>query len=168
MFKKSLLTAAMIALSGVSTAALAATATSSFHVYLTITSTCSVTAGNGSDIDFGSHPSTDTNLAASNTISVTCSSNTPYDIGLLPTNAGGTASGTGNLLTADAGSADSVPYALWRDAQHSAAWGNDIGNNTLHGSGTGAADSKTVYATVASANYTPDSYSDLVNVTVTY
>jgi spore coat protein U-like protein len=168
LLKKALLAAALIAFGGFTASAAGSTATAHFDVTLIITSTCSVTTGTPVDIAFGSHPSTDTALAASNSISVNCSKGTPYDIGLLPTNTGGTANGTGNLLTSDSGSADSIPYKLFQDSGSTKAWGNTVGINTLHDTGTGGSVSKTVYATIASANYTPDSYKDTVDVTVTY
>ncbi|QEE24219.1 spore coat protein U domain-containing protein [Rhodanobacter glycinis] len=168
LLKKTLLAAAMVALGGFAASAAGSTATTNFKVTLTITSTCSVATGTPADITFGSQPSTATALAASNSISVNCSTGTPYDIGLLPTNTGGTALGTGNLLTSDSKSADSIPYKLFQDSLSTKAWGNTVGTNTLHDTGTGGPVSKTVYATIASADFTPDSYTDTVDVTVTY
>lgn len=164
--KKTLLAAAVFAIAGFSTAAIAATATSSFQVKLTIQSSCAVTAGAGSDIDFSTQPSTATNLAGTSNISVTCSNTTPYNVGLLPTAAGGTANGTGNLISGT--TADQVPYKLWTDLAHSNAWGNTVGSNTLAGIGNGSAQTIPVYATIASANFAPGAYADTVTVTVTY
>lgn len=164
--KKTLLAAAVFAIAGFSTAAIAATATSSFQVKLTIQSACAVTAGAGSLIDFSTQPSTATNLAGTSNISVTCSNSTPYNVGLLPTSTGGTANGTGNLVSGT--TPDLVPYRLWTNSAHSTAWGNTVGTNTLAGAGTGTAQTIPVYATIASANFTPGAYVDTVTVTVTY
>ncbi len=51
---------------------------------------------------------------------------------------------------------------------YTTVWGNTIGTNTVTGTGTGAAQSFTVYAQNTNANFTPDSYADTVGVTVTY
>jgi spore coat protein U-like protein len=167
LFKKTLLATALLAFGGFSVAAMAATTSDTFDVKLTITAACSVTAGLGSDIDFGSQSSTATNLAQTNNISVTCSKTTPYDIGLLPSAANsGTANGTGNM--ASVSTTDDVPYALWQDSSHTTVWGNTVSTNTLQNTGTGSAQSIPVFATVASANFAPGTYLDTVTVTVTY
>jgi spore coat protein U-like protein len=66
-----------------------------------------------------------------------------------------------------------VPYQLTSTAGAGGTiWGNTatstaVGNGVA-GTGTGAAQSLTVYATAASANFTPDSYADTVTVNVNY
>lgn len=170
--KRYFLLGAMIPLMGfaVAPAAKANTVSSTFHVTMTITKACAVTAGGGSDIALGSHAATDTNIAGNNTISVNCSKTTPYFIGLAPSNANtggaGTMGGTGS-------NTDKVPYQLrstsgltgtiWGNTATDSAVGNGVG-----GTGTGANVSHTVYVTVPGANYTPDSYSDTVTVNVNF
>ena len=151
-------------------------ATATFDVKLTVVKACSVTAGTASDIDFGSQDASATNLAAQNTISVTCSIGTPYTIGLTPSN--GSTTGAGVMAAQNVapvtGNTDSVPYQL-RSAAGAAGtvWGNtntsgtDVGNGVA-ATGTGAAQTHTVYATVPSANVTPDAYKDTVTVSVRY
>lgn len=148
----------------------AATAQDTFDVTLTITDTCAVTAGAGSNIDLGSHPTTDTNIAGSNTITVNCSNTTPYFIGLAPSNSDTT--GAGEMGPAGA-SPDTVPYQLRSTAGMAGTiWGNTATTTTVGngvgGTGNGANQTLHVYATAASANYTPDVYSDTVTVTVNY
>ncbi|RIV82218.1 Csu type fimbrial protein [Aurantiacibacter zhengii] len=153
-----------------SSAAHAETATSTFDVMLDIDATCSVTAGTGSDIDLGTEDSDATDLSGSSTFSVNCSKTVPYNIGLAPSN--GATNGAGVMSPAGS-SADEVPYQLrqtsgasgtiWGDTATTTAVGNGVA-----GTGNGADQDLTVYVTVPSANYAPDSYSDTVTITVNY
>ena len=147
------------------TAAQAGTATDTFDVSVTITATCSATAGSGSDIDLGTHASTATDLGNSSTITVNCSNTVPYRVNLAPSN--GDTNGAGELDPAGS-SPDTVPYQLRSTSGMSGvAWGN-TSSNGVTGTGNGADQTLTVYATAASANYAPDTYSDTVTVTVNY
>ncbi|GER17113.1 Csu type fimbrial protein [Variovorax boronicumulans] len=154
--------------------ALADTASANFQVKMTIVRSCSVTAGNASDISLGTTVQpTATNQTGNNTISVTCSKTTPYTVGLLPSSTnGGTTDGTGAMSSVanSATNTDKVPYALYSNAGNSTVWGNTTGTgaNVVGGTGTGAAITHTVYAKNTNANFTPDSYADTVTVTVTY
>lgn len=147
------------------TTAHAGTATDTFDVSVTITATCSATAGSGSNIDLGSHPSTDTDMGNSSTITVKCSNTVPYRVNLAPSN--GATTGAGSLSPLGA-SPDTVPYQLRSTAGTSGTvWGNTSGNGVT-GTGNGANQTLTVYATAPSANYAPDTYKDTVTVTVNY
>lgn len=144
----------------------AETATSSFQVQITITKSCSVTSG--TPINFGSVAASSPSQTRNTTISVNCSRLTPYTVGLAPSNSN--TLGAGQMSGAISGNTDRVPYQLAKDTA-GAIWGSDTGagtSNVVAGTGTGAAQSLTVYAIVANANFTPDVYSDTVNVTVTY
>ncbi len=174
--KKILLIA--VAASLASAAAFAATnpATATFDVKLTVLKACSVLAGATSDIDFGSQDSTATNLQNSNTISVTCSKKTPYTIGLAPSNSNTAGAGVmaAQNVAPVTGNTDTVAYQLRSAAGPTGTvWGNTntdgttVGNG-ISGTGNGAAQSHTVYATVPSVNVTPDAYKDTVTVTVRY
>lgn len=152
-------------------AATPSTATATFQVLMTIQKACSVTAGNASNISLGTVAATATPNNGNSSISVTCSKTTPYNIGLLPSSAnGGTANGTGNMIssTAPSTNTDKVPYTLYSNSGNTTVWGNNIGTNTVASTGTGAAQSFNVYAQNTNANFTPDSYVDTVGVTVTY
>ena len=152
------------------TPALADTASATFQVTMTIQKACTVTAGAPSNIALGTVASTATNVAGNNTITVNCSKTTPYFIGLAPSNADtaglGAMSGTG-------ANTDKVAYQLRSTAGASGTiWGNtatatSVGNGVA-GTGTGANQTHTVYVTVPSANFTPDTYSDVVTVNVNY
>lgn len=150
-------------------AALADTVTGTFNVTIEITSTC-IIGGTTADLDFGSHPASDTNISGSTVLQVACANGTPYNIGLLPSNSDDTGAG---VMSGTGSNTDTVPYQLRQGpALIADIWGNtatptDVGNGVA-GVGTGAFTNYTVYATVASANYTPDSYSDVVTVNVNF
>lgn len=171
--KKTLLVAAMIAFGGiVSTSAISATnpATSTFQVLLKINSACTVTAPNNldfSNVDGNTSTALTANAAA---ISVTCSKNLPYSIGLKPS--GGSLVGVGSMAAQTSGNTDSVAYSLFQDAA-STVWGDTASTNrktgTVDTSGN-VAKSYTVYGKVAGTalNVTPDNYKDTVTISVYY
>jgi spore coat protein U-like protein len=150
--------------------AAADTATGTFQVSITIQKACTVTAGSASNIALGTVPSTATNTLGNNTITVYCSKTTPYFIGLAPSNANSAGAG---VLSGTGGNTDTVPYQLSSTAGPSGTiWGNtattsSVGNG-VSGTGTGINQTHTVYVTVPSANYTPDTYTDTVTINVNY
>jgi spore coat protein U-like protein len=142
-------------------------ATATFEVRLAVQKACSVTAGSASDLDFGTQDPNATNLSVNKTISVTCSKNTAYTIGLLPSNNATT--GAGSMAGATAGNTDTVAYQL-RSATGAAGavWG-DATTNRVAGNGDGTLKTHTVYGTVANVgNVAPDNYKDVVTVNVRY
>ncbi|AVQ83461.1 MULTISPECIES: Csu type fimbrial protein [unclassified Variovorax] len=164
----SFLLAAVLAISTTS-AAVAATSTSTFQVLINVNKACVVIAGPTSNIDFGSVASYATGLSASNSISVTCSKSTPYNVGLLPSNNSTTGGGVMSPVVAGP---DTVPYQLRSVSATGPVWGStatatSVGNGVA-GTGTGAAQTIPVWATVANANVTPGAYIDTVTVQVNY
>ena len=149
---------------------MADTATSTFQVTMTVQAACTVTAGAPSNIALGTVGSTATNVAGNNTIAVNCSKSTPYYIGLAPSNANTAGAGT---MAGTGANTDKIAYQLRSTAGTSGTvWGNtatatSVGNG-IAGTGTGASQSHTVYVTVPSANFTPDTYTDVVTVNVNY
>jgi spore coat protein U-like protein len=168
--KKLLLVSVLAALSSIGSLAVAAQVTASFDVKLTVQKACNVSAGTA--IDFGSVASTSTtDLAGSTTISVTCSNRLPYTIGLTSTKNPTSTTGAGLLKGATTGNTDTVGYQLRKaTGTGGAIWGNTVGTNTLAVSGTGLAQSQTVYATLPGTglNVQADTYSDTVTVSVDY
>ncbi|MGC1547351.1 MAG: spore coat protein U domain-containing protein [Rhodanobacter sp.] len=151
-------------------------ATATFQVLMVIQKACTVTAGAASNINLGTVDASAVNTTGSNTISVDCSKTTPYFVGLAPSAAnGGNTTGGGNMIstTAPTVNTDKVPYQLSSTPGPSGTpWGNTatttaVGNGVA-GTGSGAAQSLTVYATAASADFTPDSYADTVTVNVNF
>jgi spore coat protein U-like protein len=168
MKKPSFILAAVLAVTATS-AAMADIKTSTFQVLINVAKACSVTAGNASNINFGTVESSATGLIASSNISVTCSKTTPYNVGLTPSNSDTTGAG---VMKPDAAGPDTVPYQLRSVSATGPIWGNTatptaVGNGVA-GTGTGAAQTIPVFATVASANVTPGVYRDTVTVTVNY
>ena len=136
-------------------------ATTSFPVTATVQATCTVSA---TSLVFGTYAST--LLSSTSTISATCTNTTPYNIGL---NAG-TATGatvTNRSMTGPAGAL--LHYSLFSDSGHTVNWGNTVGTNTVAKTGSGVAQTLTVYGQVpAGQHVTPGSYADTITVTLTY
>ena len=61
-----------------------------------------------------------------------------------------------------------VSYELYRDSPRNQRWGNTLATDTLAGTGSGNAQSLTVYGRVAPQAPTVGTYNDTITVTVTY
>ena len=134
-----------------------------FTVTAAVSKQCNITSA--TNISFAPTSGTGRNLTASNNVGVACSNNTPYTIGLQPSN--GNTAGSG-VMAGTGSNTDKVPYQLSSTPGPSGmVWGN-TSLNTVAGSGTGTTTTYPVYATVPSANYTPDNYADTVTIAVTY
>jgi spore coat protein U-like protein len=60
-------------------------------------------------------------------------------------------------------------YKLFSDSGHTINWGNTVGTDTVSKTGSGAAQTLTVYGQVPAGQYvTSGSYSDTITVTLTY
>jgi len=151
---------AFVAASG---AAHAATATTSFQVQLTIQAQCLINSA--STLNFGTQGVLSANVDQTSAIQVQCTSTTPYNIGLdAGTGAGATV--TTRKLT---GGGATINYSLYSDSARTSVWGNTIGTNTVASTGTGAAQSFTVYGRIPSQTTpAPATYTDTITVTVTY
>jgi len=142
---------------------LAATATSSFTVSITIAATCTINSA--STLNFGNQGILSTNVDQTSTIQVTCTNTTPYNIGL---DAG---TGTGATVTTrkmTSGGA-TVNYTLYSDSGRTTIWGNTVGTNTVAATGNGTGQNYTAYGRVSSQTTpAPGTYTDTITVTVTY
>jgi spore coat protein U-like protein len=152
-------------------AALAATATTTFTVSVTISSACSISAGN---LDFGSQGLLSANVDATSTISVTCTNSTPYSVGL--DNGQNFAAGSRRMRDTGAGTTY-VNFGLYTDAARTSGWttttaaGSCTGgaNTCALGTGTGSAQSITVYGRIPpQATPAPATFNDTVTATITY
>ncbi|WP_341676839.1 spore coat U domain-containing protein [Niveibacterium sp. SC-1] len=141
-----------------------------FHVIATISPRCVVAAGR--TLDFGTVQPDANDSEGSTNIDVACTFKTPYSIGLSPSN--GSVDGAGLMRGSRGDNRDRVPYQLTSTpGRRGRPWGNDDVSadhegNGVSGSGKGATEVYSVYATVPDAAYAPDSYSDTVTVTVYY
>lgn len=143
--------------------ALAATATGTLNVSITIPSSCTVVSA--SAINFGSMASIAANIDLNSTLTVRCSSATPYTIGL----SAGSGTGASVATRKMSSGANSVNYSLFRNATRTQVWGQTIGTDTVTGTGTGANQALIIYGRVpAQAVPPPGTYTDTVTVTVTY
>ncbi len=141
------------------------------HAQQTETGTIGVTAEvaasctlSTSALAFGSYTAT-TDLDGTTDLSLTCSSGTTYDIAL-DAGAGTGATTTTRVMTAGT---DTLNYALYRETGRTTTWGTTVATDTVAGTGNGAAQTITVYGRVPQGQYQPvGSYTDTVNVTVTY
>jgi spore coat protein U-like protein len=128
----------------------------------TILANCLISATN---VDFGTVTSFTANTDATGSLSVRCTNGTPYNIGLN----GGTSGATDPTLRKMANGAATVTYGLYRDAARSLPWGTTIGTNTISGTGSGLAVNQTVYGRIPPQTLPMSgTYTDIINVTVTY
>jgi spore coat protein U-like protein len=141
--------------------AAAATAITTYNVTATVQATCLIS---GNNLGFGTY--TGSVIAATTTVSVTCTNGTTYNVGLNP----GTATGatvTTRSMIGPGGATHS--YALYQDSSHTTNWGQTVGTDTKSGTGNGSAQTLTIYGNLAAGQYpTPGSYTDTITATITY
>lgn len=140
--------------------ALAATTTSSFTVNVLVSATCAISAN---PMNFP--PYTGVVDTATTTLSITCTNTTPYSVGL---NAGLAPGATVASRKMQAGGA-SMAYALFSNPARTLNWGETVGTDTVGGTGTGVAQSLTVYGQISAGQFVnPGNYVDTITATVTY
>ncbi|WP_218689834.1 spore coat protein U domain-containing protein [Psychrobacter sp. BF1] len=141
-----------------------------FYVQAIAPSKCLINSK--SNINFGNKPSSATNIESvgTNPINLTCTNGTVYNIGLAPSN--GSTVGLG-AMKGTTGNNNQVPYQLRSTTGvNGTVWGNtatssNVGNGVT-ANGTGSAQNRSVYATVPSADFRPDNYSDIVTININY
>ena len=143
------------------TSAHAATATASFAVTATVQATCLISA---TAMAFGTY--TGVQADTTSTISVTCTTSTPYTVGL---NAGLATGATVTTRKMVGPSAATLAYSLSSDGPRAVNWGMTVPTDTVAGTGNGSAQALTVYGRIAAAQFVaPGAYSDTVTATITY
>lgn len=142
----------------------AATATTSFQVTLNVISECIVAAA---PLDFGTRAVVGAAVSATSQITVTCTAQTPFTIGL-GNGTGPGATPENRVLQGPNGS--TVGYALFQDAGFAAVWGNTPGTVVNGGAATGQAQNFPVYGRIPAGQTAaaPGAYTDTIAVTVTY
>lgn len=156
------LMSALVALAFAATPARSATAVGNFQVQINIQANCVVVSA--SDLNFGNTGVLSANIDSTSTISVQCTTSTPYTIGLNQGVNGGSVT-TRQM----AGSGGLINYSLFRDSGRTQNWGSTAGTDTVAGVGNGAAQNYTVYGRVpAQTTPAPALYTDTITVTVTY
>lgn len=146
-------------------AALAATATSSLNVTATVTANCTVST---SALAFGSvNVIGGSNVDGTGGLTITCTNGTAWSAAA-GIGSGSGASFTNRRMTAGA---NLLNYNLYTTTARTIVWGDGTASTgTLSGTGTGGAQSVTVYGRVGSGQtgVPAGSYADTVAVTVTY
>ncbi len=123
---------------------------------------CTVSANN---LNFGVLTLLTGNSDSTTTVSVTCTSGASYQVGL---NGGLTGAVDPTQRKMEFG-VNQITYGLYQDASRSTPWGNTLLVDTLAGTGTGVAQSLTVYGRIPpQTTPVPGAYSDTIVVTVTY
>jgi len=141
------------------------TATATFNVTLTLQANCAITAN---ALAFGTNGVLGTAINQQTTLSVTCTNTTPYNVGLDGGNVTGSTV-TSRLMagTATGNTGTTVGFQLYQDSGRTTIWGNTQGTNTVAGTGSGAAQTLTVYGQVpAQTTPKPDTYQTTVTATV--
>jgi spore coat protein U-like protein len=139
----------------------AATTTATFSVSATVVATCNVTTNN---LNFGAYSGLVAN--GTSTLTATCSTGTPYTIGLNQ----GTATGA-TVTTRKMGGpgAQLLNYGLFQDSGHATNWGNTSGTDTQASTGTGVAQNFTVYGQIPAGQLVQaGAYSDTITTTITF
>ncbi|HET7306404.1 MAG TPA: spore coat U domain-containing protein [Gammaproteobacteria bacterium] len=143
----------------------ATSATTTFTTSATVVASCQVAAAN---LSFGNvDPLSATATDATSDITVTCSKGTAYTVGL---NAGATTGATTTTRQMLDSNSDAMNYGLYTDSAHATNWDDIGGTKTQAGTGTGSAQTLTVYGEVPTGQTAlpPGAYSDTVTVTVSY
>lgn len=154
----------LAALAFMPVAAQAATASTTFAVSTTVLTACTVTA---LPLAFTTYdPTSASNTDATTTLSVLCTTGTPYTIGL-DKGTNGTAVTARKMKLATG--ADLLPYQLFTNSGHTTNWGTTVGTDTVAGTATGILQTVTVYGRIPSgATVSAGAYTDTVTVSVNY
>lgn len=137
--------------------------TGEFDVSLTIEHECTISA---TDLTFPNTGMIDHNVDGTATVTVLCTDESPYEIGLgAGTNAGGDIDerklkGPGNRT---------IDYQFYTDNTYANVWGETNGEDTVGNSTATGSDDHTIYARVPSGQNVPAGvYTDTVIATVWY
>jgi spore coat protein U-like protein len=142
----------------------AATDTTTFDVTATVEDTCSITANN---LTFGVYNPGAGNLDGTTTVTATCTEGTAYDIGL--DTGQNSADATDTTRAMGDGSSNFLDYELYQDSGRTTVWGDTVDTDTVSATSAGGDESHTVYGQIPGSQFVPaGSYSDTINVTITY
>ena len=130
-----------------------------FSISATIATQCKVSA---TSMAFPTASVLTKAVTATANVAVTCNASTPITLAL-----DNGATGTGPTARKMKSGANSITYGIYRDSGFTLPWGNTAGSNTASlSSGTGTL---MAYGQVpAQTSPPPGSYTDVVNVTITY
>jgi len=139
------------------------TNTATFDITLTLVANCIIAAN---PLNFGSSQGVlASNVSVNTTLSVTCSNTTPYNVGLNAGTGAGSV-GTTRFMSGTGANTATVAFNLFQTAG-ATLWGNTQGTNTLGGTGTGAAQTLTVFGQIPpQTTPMPDAYKSTITATV--
>lgn len=149
---------------GVTSSSYGATATSTFQVQAIVVGACTIAANT---LNFGEYDATaTTDLDATTTLSVVCTSETPYTVALDKGQGPGASVANRIMTNGD----DLLNYSLYQDSTRAAVWGDTIGTNTVAGNGNGEEQNLTVYGRIFSGQTTAPAgaYADTIEATIEY
>ncbi len=136
--------------------------TASFTAQAQVVPRCTVSAAT---LDFGATSALQSARDGASAVSVVCTRNAPYAIGL----GGGLSNSTDPARRRMTRGTSSIVYGLYRDSARVQPWGATTGTNTTAGTGTGATQSFPIFGRVPAQPTPPlGAYSDTVSVTITY
>lgn len=142
------------------TAASAGSVQANLAVGSSIVATCSIST---TAVAFGQY--TGSEILATGGVSATCVNGTDYDIGL---DAGLTTGATVTSRKMKSG-ANVLPYELYSNSDRTTNWGNTVGTDTVHGTGTGTSQNLNVYAKLPAGSVpAAGTYSDTVKATISF
>lgn len=165
-FPRLVLAAAIVALTPAITGAATysnGSKTSNFDVTMKIIADCTIAA---SPLSFGNSQGVlATAVTANTTLAVTCTTTTPYNLGLSAGTGTGSTTST-RYMSGTGGNTGTVQFNLFQTAG-ATNWGNTQGTDTQSGVGTGSSQTITVYGQVpAQATPAPDTYKSTITATV--
>jgi spore coat protein U-like protein len=136
--------------------------TAPFTVSATNATICTVSVAN---LNFPSTGVLRAALDATGSVSVTCTDGAPYTVAL----DGGLSGASNPAQRKMARAAEQITYGLYQDSGRAVPWGDSVGVSTKAGTGSGLAQTLTVYGRVPAQNTpSPGTYSDTVVMTVSY
>lgn len=147
--------------------AFAATTTTTFQVTANVAAQCTVAAAN---LAFGAVDPLGANVDQTTTVTVNCTKNSPYTVGL----SAGTTTGATIAQRLMANGTDTMNYNLYTTAARATVWGNSaVAPTWVSGTGAGLGNAQvlTVYGRVPTGqtNLAVGSYAEAaITVTVTY
>lgn len=141
------------------------TSTATFNVSLTLQANCTISAN---ALAFGTNGVLTTALNQQSALAVTCTNTTPYNVGLDAGNVSGSTVTSRLMAGTSAGNTTTtIAFQLYQDSARTVPWGTTQGTNTVGGTGSGGAQSISVYGQVpAQATPKPDTYQTTVTATV--
>jgi spore coat protein U-like protein len=134
-----------------------------FSVQVGNTSQCTISA---SSLDFGALTNLNTQVDATNSISIRCNTGVRYSIGLSNGTSGASAPSLRQMKSAL--SQDSISYGIYTNQARTAVWGT-ANTAVVSGTGNGNTQNFTGYGRIpAQTTPAPSDYRDTVVITVTY